>query len=71
MVIFALPVNLTQASLVPALYNRNNHPATCPTAFQLVGVDPRRQKHARMARWPHRTMKELIGHEGGFQVDRY
>ena len=69
MVIFGAAGDLTKRLVVPALYNL----ATTRQFSDRLPARrrrPRRQEHARMARGLTDTMKEFIGHDGEFQVDR-
>ena len=69
MVIFGAAGDLTKRLVVPALYNLATA-QQLSDGFRLVGVDLRRQEHGEWRAGLTDTMKEFVGHDGEFQLDR-
>src|SRR4029077_16078127 len=69
MVIFGAAGDLTKRLVVPALYNLTTT-RQLPDGFQLVGLDRAAKSTQEWRAGLTDTMKEFIGHEGEFQVDR-
>src|ERR1700735_5391423 len=69
MVIFGAAGDLTKRLVVPALYNLTTT-RQLPDGFQLVGVDRSAKSTQEWRDGLTDTMKEFIGHEGEFEVDR-
>src|SRR5580704_14798813 len=69
MVIFGAAGDLTKRLVVPALYNLTTT-RQLPDGFQLVGVDRAAKSTQEWRAGLTDTMKEFIGHEGEFEVDR-
>src|SRR3984893_15998339 len=69
MVIFGAAGDLTKRLVVPALYNLTTT-RQLPNGFQLVGVDRAAKSTQEWRAGLTDTMKEFIGHEGEFEVDR-
>src|SRR3984893_12643210 len=69
MVIFFAAGALKKRLVVPALYNLTTT-RQLPDGFQLVGVDRSAKSTQEWRAGLTDTMKEFIGHEGEFQVDR-
>ena len=70
MVIFGAAGDLTKRLVVPALYNLTTA-RQLSDGFQLVGVDRAAKSTQEWRAGLTDTMKEFIGHEGEFEVDRY
>src|SRR3984885_216911 len=69
MVIFGAAGDLTKRLVVPALYNLTTT-RQLSNGFQLVGVDRAAKSTQEWRAGLTETMKEFIGHEGEFEVDR-
>ena len=69
MVIFGAAGDLTKRLVVPALYNLTTT-RQLSDGFQLVGVDRAAKSTQEWRAGLTDTMKEFIGHEGEFEVDR-
>jgi glucose-6-phosphate 1-dehydrogenase len=69
MVIFGAAGDLTKRLVVPALYNLTTT-RQLSDGFQLVGVDRAAKSTQEWRAGLTDTMKEFIGHEGEFQVER-
>src|SRR5262249_46576553 len=69
MVIFGAAGDLTKRLVVPALYNLTTT-QQLPSGFQLVGVDRAAKSTQEWRTGLTETMKEFVGHQGEFAVDR-
>ena len=69
MVIFGAAGDLTKRLVVPALYNLTTA-RQLSNGFQLVGVDRAAKSTQEWRAGLTETMKEFVGHEGEFEVDR-
>jgi glucose-6-phosphate 1-dehydrogenase len=69
MVIFGAAGDLTKRLVVPALYNLTTT-RQLSDGFQLVGVDRAAKSTQEWRAGLTDTMKEFVGHEGEFQVER-
>ena len=69
MVIFGAAGDLTKRLVAPALYNLTTT-RQLPNSFQLVGVDRAAKSTQEWRAGLTDTMKEFVGHEGEFEVDR-
>src|SRR5580700_1346362 len=69
MVIFGAAGDLTKRLVVPALYNLTTA-RQLSNGLQLVGVDRAAKSTQEWRAGLTETMKEFIGHEGEFEVDR-
>ena len=69
MVIFGAAGDLTKRLVVPALYNLTTT-RQLSDGFQLVGVDRAAKSTQEWRAGLTDTMKEFVGHEGKFQVER-
>ena len=69
MVIFGAAGDLTKRLVVPALYNLTTT-RQLSDGFQLVGVDRAANSTQEWRAGLTDTMKEFVGHQGEFAVDR-
>src|SRR6516225_7540241 len=69
MVIFGAAGDLTKRLVVPSLYNLTTT-QQLPSGFQLVGVDRAAKSTQEWRTGLTETMKEFVGHQGEFAVDR-